>query len=85
LEEQSAIGVRYPRPVFGYVLEGQYEWAIDDNPVKMLKVGDTFYEPTGCLHRVSKNPSDKNRTRIIAVVLHPHDVNDIVIPEKKKN
>jgi hypothetical protein len=23
----------------------------DDNPIRTLKAGDTFYEPTGCLHR----------------------------------
>jgi quercetin dioxygenase-like cupin family protein len=73
---------RHPGPAFGYVLEGEYEWAIDDNPARTFKAGDTFYEPTGCLHRVGKNPSDKNRTRILAVVLHPADVADIVIPEK---
>lgn len=76
---------RHPGPVFGYVIEGEYEWAIDDNKAKVLKAGDTFYEPTGCLHRVSKNPSDKNKTRVLAVVLHPQDVKDIVIPEKKKD
>ena len=76
---------RHPGPVFGYVIEGEYEWAIDDNKAKVLKAGDTFYEPTGCLHRVSKNPSDKNKTRVLAVVLHPEDVKDIVIPEKKKD
>jgi len=75
---------RHPGPVFGYVLEGEYEWAIDDNPAKVLKVGDTFYEPGGCLHRVSRNPSKTARTRILATVLHPADVKDIVIPEKKK-
>ena len=51
---------------------------------RKLKAGDTFYEPTGCLHRVSKNPSDKSKTRVIAVVLHPPDAKDIVIPEKDK-
>jgi quercetin dioxygenase-like cupin family protein len=76
---------RHPGPVFGYVIEGEYEWAIDDNKAKVLKAGDTFYEPTGCLHRVSKNPSDKNKTRVLAVVLHPQDVKDIVIPEQKKD
>jgi quercetin dioxygenase-like cupin family protein len=75
---------RHPGPAFGYVLEGEYEWAIDDNPAKVLKAGDTFYEPTGCLHRVSKNPSKEGKTRILAVVLHPADVKDIVIPEKAK-
>lgn len=76
---------RHPGPVFGYVIVGEYEWAIDDNKAKVLKAGDTFYEPTGCLHRVSKNPSDKNKTRVLAVVLHAEDVKDIVIPEKKKD
>jgi quercetin dioxygenase-like cupin family protein len=75
---------RHPGPAFGYVLEGEYEWAIDDYPAKVLKVGDTFYEPTGCLHRVSKNPSKEGKTRILAVVLHPTDAKDIVIPEKDK-
>jgi quercetin dioxygenase-like cupin family protein len=75
---------RHPGPGFGYVLEGVYEWAIDDNPAKVLRAGDTFYEPTGCLHRVSKNPSKTGKTRMLAVVLHPEDVKDIVIPEKKE-
>ena len=75
---------RHPGPGFGYILEGEYEWAIDDNPAKTLKAGDTFYEPTGCLHGVGRNPSKTNKTRFIAVVLHPEDAKDIVIPEKKK-
>ena len=81
---QASAPHRHPGPVFGYVLEGEYEWAIDDNPAKILKAGDTFYEPTGCLHRVSRNPSKTGKTRLLAVVLHPADVEDIVIPEKAK-
>ncbi len=76
-------GVTRLSAVFPYVIEGEYKWAIDDNKAKVLKAGDTFYEPTGCLHRVSKNPSDKNKTRVLAFVLHPQDVKDMVIPEKK--
>jgi quercetin dioxygenase-like cupin family protein len=78
---------RHPGPVFGYILEGEYEWAIDDQPARTLKVGDTFYEPGGCLHRVSKNPSTTRRARLLAVMLHPADVKQLVIPEppaKKK-
>jgi quercetin dioxygenase-like cupin family protein len=75
---------RHPGPAFGYVLEGEYEWAIDDQPAKVLKVGETFYEPAGCLHRVSKNPAAKGKTRILAWVLHPRDAKNLVIPEPKK-
>jgi quercetin dioxygenase-like cupin family protein len=75
---------RHAGPVIGYVLEGEYEWAIDDQAAKMLKAGDTFYEPTGRLHRVSKNPAAKGNTRVLAVVLHPRDAQQITIPEPKK-
>jgi quercetin dioxygenase-like cupin family protein len=76
---------RHTGLVIGYVLEGDYEWAIDDQPAKTLKAGDTFYEPTGCLHRVSKNnPAAKGNTRVLAMVLHPRDARQITIPEPKK-
>ena len=75
---------RHPGPVIGYVLEGEYELGIDDQPSKVFKAGETFYEPTGCLHRVSKNPAAKGNTRVLAVVLHPRDAWQITIPESKK-
>jgi quercetin dioxygenase-like cupin family protein len=81
---QSGLPHRHPGPVFGYVLEGEYEWAINDQPVKKLKVGDTFYEPTMSLHRVSRNPSDKDKTRVLAVLLVPRDAKQISIPEHEK-
>jgi quercetin dioxygenase-like cupin family protein len=79
---------RHPGPAFGYIpgyiLEGEYEWAIDDNKPKIFKAGDSFYEPTGCLHGIGRNPSNKNKARFIAIVLHPADAKEVVIPEKKK-
>jgi quercetin dioxygenase-like cupin family protein len=81
---QSSPPHRHPGPVFGYVLEGEYEWAIDERPAKVLKAGETFYEPTGCLHRVSRNPSEKGTTRILAVVVHARDAKQIAVPEPKK-
>jgi quercetin dioxygenase-like cupin family protein len=75
---------RHAGPVFGYVLEGQYEHAINDEPVKSYKAGETFYEPSGSVHRVARNPSDKTRTRLLAVILHPRDAKEATIPEKRK-
>src|SRR6185312_1545520 len=40
---------RHPGPIFGYVLEGDFELGLDDQPVKTLKAGETFYEPGGAL------------------------------------
>ncbi len=75
---------RHAGPVFGYVLEGEYEHAIDDEPVKTYKAGDTFYEPSGSVHRVARNPSGKTRTRLLAVILHSRDTKETTVPEKGK-
>jgi quercetin dioxygenase-like cupin family protein len=72
---------RHPGPAFGYVAEGEYELGVDDGPTKVVKAGETFYEPGGHLHRVSKNPAAKGNTRLIAVVLHPRDAKEIAVPE----
>jgi quercetin dioxygenase-like cupin family protein len=75
---------RHPGPVFGYVLEGELELAIGDGKVTTLKAGDTFYEPAMALHTVSRNPSDKVTTRVLAVLIHPRDAKELVIPEPTK-
>jgi quercetin dioxygenase-like cupin family protein len=79
---QESVPHRHPGPVFGYVLEGEYEHAINDESAKVLKIGETFYEPGGCLHRVSRNPG-KAKTRIVATIVHPRDAKKISVPEKK--
>ena len=81
---QSGVPHRHPGPGFGYVLEGEYELGIDDQPARVFRAGETFYEPTGCLHRVSKNPG-KVKTRLIAVVLHPRDAKQVAVPELRED
>ena len=81
---QEDLSHRHAGPVFGYVLEGEYEHAINDEPVKTYKAGDTFYEPSGCVHRVARNPSDKSRTRLLAVILHSRDAKEVTLPQKGK-
>lgn len=79
---QSGVPHRHPGSAIGYVVEGEYELGIDDQPTKVIKAGETFYEPAGCLHRVTKNPG-KVKTRLIAVVLHPRDKKEIAVPESR--
>ncbi len=71
---------RHPGPVFGYVLEGEYELNLGDQPPRRLKAGDTFYEPTGILHGASRNPSVKTPTRLLAVMLMDRDVTQLSTP-----
>src|SRR5262245_45462426 len=68
---QAGLPHRHPGPAIVYVLEGEYELGIDDQPTKKFKAGETFHEPGGHLHRVSKNPAAKGNTRLIAFILSP--------------
>jgi quercetin dioxygenase-like cupin family protein len=79
---QKDLPHRHTGPVFGYVLEGEYEHAIDDEPVRTYKAGDTFYEPSGCVHRVARNPSGKGKTRLLAVILHSRETKEVTVPQK---
>jgi quercetin dioxygenase-like cupin family protein len=71
---------RHPGPAFVYVIEGTYELGIDDQPTKIYKAGESFQEPSGCLHRVSRNPSSTDKTKLVAVVLHPRSAKEILTP-----
>ncbi|SIO39620.1 Cupin domain-containing protein [Singulisphaera sp. GP187] len=78
---EASLPHRHAGPIFGYVLEGEYELGLDEQSVKTLKAGETFYEPTGILHRVSRNPNAKTRTRVLAVMLHARDAKELTVPE----
>ncbi len=54
---------------FGYVVEGSYELGVDGGPVRTLKAGDTFYEPPGALHSVSRNASPGGRLKIVVFMV----------------
>lgn len=73
---------RHPGAVFGYVLEGEFEFKVEGKKVQTLKTGETFYEPTMILHEVGRNPSNKNQTRVLAVIVHPRDAKQLAIPEE---
>jgi quercetin dioxygenase-like cupin family protein len=75
---------RHAGPVFGYVLEGEYEHAMDDEPIKTYRAGETFYEPSGSVHRVAQNPSNKTQTRLLALIVHSRDATQVTIREKDK-
>jgi quercetin dioxygenase-like cupin family protein len=77
---QAGTPHHHPGPAFVYVIEGTYELGIDDRPTKIYKAGETFQEPSGCLHRVSRNPSTTSNTKLIAVILHPRSAKEILTP-----
>jgi quercetin dioxygenase-like cupin family protein len=54
---------------FGFVIEGTYEFAINGEPGRTLKAGDTFYEPPTAVHSTSRNPSPDKRAKILVFMV----------------
>ena len=65
---------------FGYVMEGTYEFAIDRQTPRLLKAGDTFYEPPGAVHSTSRNPSADQRVKLL-VFMVADQKNPTTVPE----
>ena len=62
---------RHPGFVVGYVLEGQYQFAVNDNPPATLNTGQMFFESfdkPNEVHAVSGNASKTAPCRILAIV-----------------
>jgi quercetin dioxygenase-like cupin family protein len=66
---------------FGYVLEGAYKIEIDDGPEMVLHKGETFYEAPGQLHAVSRNASDTEPAKVLALML-AESGKPLTVPEK---
>jgi quercetin dioxygenase-like cupin family protein len=59
---------RHPGFVCGYVLEGQYRFAVAGQPETVLSAGQMFFENPGDVHAVSGNASKTEPARILAIV-----------------
>ena len=62
---------RHPGFVIGYVLEGQYRFAVNDKAPTVLNSGQMFFESfdaPGEVHAVSGNASTTAPCRILAIV-----------------
>jgi quercetin dioxygenase-like cupin family protein len=65
---------------FGYVMEGTYEFAIDRGQARVLKAGDTFYEPPTAVHSTSRNPSTDQRVKLLVFMIADQK-NPTTVPE----
>ena len=60
---------RHPGHVFVYVIEGEIETRVGDGELTRYKAGESFYEPANAVHADTRNPSDTETARILAVML----------------
>ncbi|ULK96450.1 cupin domain-containing protein [Bradyrhizobium sp. I71] len=53
--------------IFGYVLSGAVESQVNDGPRRVYRAGESFYEPPGSRHPVSRNASQSKPASLLAV------------------
>jgi len=57
---------RHPSGAYVYVMEGSVLFGVDGGAPVLLKAGESFFEPPGALHSVSRNASAKIPASMIA-------------------
>ena len=55
--------------IYAYVLSGEIRSQVDDEPVRVYRPDETWFERPGTYHRVSANASDTEPARLLAVIV----------------
>jgi quercetin dioxygenase-like cupin family protein len=57
--------------VLGYVLEGEFRFAIEGHPARILRPGAAFFEPLGVLHTVAASADPAREAKVLAIIVRP--------------
>ena len=60
--------------IYAYVVSGAIESQVSDGPKRIYRAGESFFEEPGSLHRVSRNASNTEPAKLLAVFVV--DTND---------
>ncbi|RUV67587.1 MAG: cupin domain-containing protein [Mesorhizobium sp.] len=67
--------------IYAYVISGAVRSQVDDEPVRVYRVGETWFEKPGAHHRVSANASDIEPARLLAVFIVDAADEQLVTPD----
>jgi quercetin dioxygenase-like cupin family protein len=68
--------------IFGYVVSGQIESQVNDEPKRVYRAGESWYEAPGSVHRVSRNASTTEPAKLLAVFVVDADDENLTTPVK---
>jgi quercetin dioxygenase-like cupin family protein len=68
--------------IFAYVLSGEVESQVNDEPKRVYRAGESWYETPGSHHRVSRNASATQPAKLLAVVVADTDEKELPTPSK---
>ena len=60
--------------IYAYVVSGAIESQVNEGPRRVYRAGESFFEGTGSIHRVSRNASKTEPAKLLAVFVV--DTND---------
>ena len=67
--------------IYAYVLSGEILSQVDDEPARVYRAGEAWFESPGAHHRVSENASDTEPARLLAVLIVDATDERLVIPD----
>jgi quercetin dioxygenase-like cupin family protein len=68
--------------IFAYVLSGEIESQVNDGPKRVYRAGESFYEPPGSRHPVSRNASKTKPAKLLAVFVVDTGDTELTTPVK---
>ena len=79
----SSVPHRHARSAFIYadVISGAVRSQVDDEPARVYRAGETWFESPGAHHRVSANASDTEPARLLAVFILDAADEQLTIPD----
>ena len=66
--------------IFAYVLSGEIESQVNDEPKRVYRAGESWYETPGSIHRVSRNASKTEPAKLLAVFVVDTDDKKLTTP-----
>ena len=69
--------------IAAYVLSGAVRSQVNDEPVKVYKAGESFFEAPGAHHRVSENASTTEPARMLAIFVVDSSERTLTTPDPK--
>jgi quercetin dioxygenase-like cupin family protein len=65
----DTVSHRHDSELFGYVLEGQVQIALETKELKSFSAGQMFYERRNVLHTITKNPDSKKGAKVLLIFI----------------
>src|SRR5215475_3575999 len=69
--------------IYAYVLSGAIRSQVGDEPAKVYRAVEGFYEMPGAYHRISENASDKEPASLVAVFVVDSKDKPLTTPDQK--